>query len=179
MLCVTMNDSPGWEIQRVCGEVFGVTVRSRNAFSQMGAGFKSLVGGELQGMTRNVLQSRNEAMTRLFAEAQARGGNALVAMRFDTTELGGNWSEICAYATAVVAVPVTEAAKQTALQLGYGQPAGAAAPGAPGSSQGHPGAPDQLGQQPTRQPAWEQPSGQPGWEQPSGQPGWGQSPTDR
>jgi uncharacterized protein YbjQ (UPF0145 family) len=174
MLCVTMNDIPGWEIQRVCGEVFGVTVRSRNAFSQMGAGFKSLVGGELQGMTRNVLQSRNEAMTRLFAEAQARGGNALVAMRFDTTELGGNWSEICAYATAVVAVPVTEAAKQTALQLGYGQPgttqAGQAGQGAPGTP-GHPGAPGQ--------PAWEQPGSQPAWEQPSGQPGWGQSPGDR
>jgi uncharacterized protein YbjQ (UPF0145 family) len=123
MLCVTMNDIPGWEIQRVCGEVFGVTVRSRNAFSQVGAGFKSLVGGELQGMTKNVIESRNEAMIRLFSEAQARGGNALVAMRFDTTELGGNWSEICAYATAVVAIPVTEAARQTAIQLGYGQPA--------------------------------------------------------
>src|SRR3954468_22187296 len=123
MLCVTMNDIPGWEIQRVCGEVFGVTVRSRNAFSQMGAGFKSLVGGELQGMTRNVLASRNEAMTRLFAEAQARGGNALVAMRFDTTELGGNWSEICAYATAVVAVPVTEAAKEAPPAAGL-RPAG-------------------------------------------------------
>ncbi|MDQ1744497.1 MAG: hypothetical protein QOE23_2836 [Pseudonocardiales bacterium] len=172
MLCVTMNDIPGWEIQRVCGEVFGVTVRSRNAFSQMGAGFKSLVGGELQGMTRNVLASRNEAMTRLFAEAQARGGNALVAMRFDTTELGNNWSEICAYATAVVAVPVTEAAKQTALQLGYGQPAGTAGQGAPGQ----PGGP---GQQPAGQPAWEQPAGQPAWQQPGGQPDWGQSPTDR
>ena len=122
MLCVTMNDIPGWEVQRVCGEVFGVTVRSRNAFSQMGAGFKSLVGGELQGMTKNVIDSRNEAMTRLFAEAQARGGNALIAMRFDTTELGNNWTEICAYGTAVVAIPVTEAAKQTAIQLGYGQP---------------------------------------------------------
>ena len=73
-------------------------------------------------MTKNVIDSRNEAMTRLFAEAQARGGNALIAMRFDTTELGNNWSEICAYGTAVVAVPVTEAAKQTAMQLGYGQP---------------------------------------------------------
>ncbi|HJQ03660.1 MAG TPA: YbjQ family protein [Jatrophihabitans sp.] len=125
MLCVTMNDIPGWEVQRVCGEVFGVTVRSRNAFSQMGAGFKSLVGGELQGMTKNVIDSRNEAMTRLFAEAQARGGNALIAMRFDTTELGANWTEICAYGTAVVAIPVTEAAKQTAIQLGYGQPAAA------------------------------------------------------
>jgi uncharacterized protein YbjQ (UPF0145 family) len=155
MLCVTMNDIPGWEIQRVCGEVFGVTVRSRNAFSQMGAGFKSLVGGELQGMTRNVLQSRNEAMTRLFAEAQARGGNALVAMRFDTTELGGNWSEICAYATAVVAVPVTEAAKQTALQLGYAQP-GQAGPGqGMPAQQGweHPGAgTDQGADQGWRQP---------------------------
>lgn len=163
MLCVTMNDIPGWEIQRVCGEVFGVTVRSRNAFSQMGAGFKSLVGGELQGMTRNVLQSRNEAMTRLFAEAQARGGNALVAMRFDTTELGGNWSEICAYATAVVAVPVTEAAKQTALQLGYGQPAGAAG-GQPGHGAPGPGVPPGQGMPP--QPAGGHQPGQQSWDQP-------------
>ena len=174
MLCVTMNDIPGWEIQRVCGEVFGVTVRSRNAFSQMGAGFKSLVGGELQGMTRNVLQSRNEAMTRLFAEAQARGGNALVAMRFDTTELGSNWSEICAYATAVVAVPVTEAAKQTALQLGYGQPGGGS--GQPGHL-GQPGYSGQSGQPAGGSPqGWQQP-GQPAWEQPGGQSGWQQPPS--
>jgi len=158
MLCVTSDDIPGWEIQRVCGEVFGVTVRSRNAFSQMGAGFKSLVGGELQGMTKNVIDSRNEAMMRLFSEAQARGGNALVCMRFDTTELGGNWSEICAYGTAVVAVPVTEAAKQTAIQLGYGQPAPAAA-----------------AQQPAEQPdpyAGQPYSGQQQYSQPQQQ--WGQ-----
>jgi uncharacterized protein YbjQ (UPF0145 family) len=187
MLCVTMNDIPGWEIQRVCGEVFGVTVRSRNAFSQMGAGFKSLVGGELQGMTRNVLQSRNEAMTRLFAEAQARGGNALVAMRFDTTELGGNWSEICAYATAVVAVPVTEAAKQTALQLGYGQPAAQGMPGQP-AAQGMPGQPAQgMPGQPAQgmpgQQVGGQQSGQYGWEHAApdaeqpGDQGWGRSPS--
>jgi uncharacterized protein YbjQ (UPF0145 family) len=197
MLCVTMNDIPGWEIQRVCGEVFGVTVRSRNAFSQMGAGFKSLVGGELQGMTRNVLQSRNEAMTRLFAEAQARGGNALVAMRFDTTELGSNWSEICAYATAVVAVPVTEAAKQTALQLGYGQPAGSAAPGQPGQAMPGQGAPGQgqpgqgqpglgaPGQGMPPQPAGGHPQAQQGWEQPgqggeqAGSPGWRQPSSEQ
>ncbi|HEX8767800.1 MAG TPA: YbjQ family protein [Jatrophihabitans sp.] len=187
MLCVTMNDIPGWEIQRVCGEVFGVTVRSRNAFSQMGAGFKSLVGGELQGMTRNVLQSRNEAMTRLFAEAQARGGNALVAMRFDTTELGANWSEICAYATAVVAVPVTEAAKQTALQLGYGQPGGSGGPGQPGQGtpgQGFPG-PGIPGQGIPGQPVGAQQPGQQGWEQPgpgaeqAGAQGWRRPPTEQ
>jgi uncharacterized protein YbjQ (UPF0145 family) len=140
MLCVTSNDIPGWEIQRVCGEVFGVTVRSRNAFSQMGAGFKSIVGGELGGMTKQVIESRNEAMGRLFAEAQARGGNAITAMRFDTTELGGNWSEICAYGTAVVALPVTEEAKQTAVQLGYGRPAQPAPQGqGQGQGQGQPG----------------------------------------
>ena len=120
MLVVTTNDLPGWEIQRVCGEVFGLTVRSRNAFSQIGAGFKSMFGGELQGMTKNLTDSRNEAMARLIAEARARVVNAIVAMRFDTTELGDVWTEICAYGTAVQAVPVTDAAKYTAQQLGYG-----------------------------------------------------------
>ena len=120
VLIVTTNDLPGWEIQRVCGEVFGLTVRSRNAFAQIGAGFKSMFGGELQGMTKNLADSRNEAMSRLTSEARARGGNAIVAMRFDTTELGDVWTEICAYGTAVQAVPVTDAAKYTASQLGYG-----------------------------------------------------------
>jgi len=170
MLCVTMNDIPGWEVQRVCGEVFGVTVRSRNAFSQMGAGFKSLVGGELAGMTKNVIDSRNEAMTRLFAEAQVRGGNAIIAMRFDTTELGNNWSEICAYGTAVVAIPVTDAAKQTAIQLGYGQP-GQQQP--PATAQPYQGQPDYQGQ-PQSQPAYQgQPQSQPGYQ---GQPGYQPQP---
>jgi uncharacterized protein YbjQ (UPF0145 family) len=77
-------------------------------------------GGELQGMTKNLAESRNEAMNRLLEEARTRGGNAVVAMRFDTTELGDVWTEICAYGTAVQAVPVTEAAKYTAQQLEYG-----------------------------------------------------------
>ena len=59
-------------------------------------------------------------MARLIAEARTRGGNAIVAMRFDTTEIGDVWTEICAYGTAVEAVPVTDAAKYTASQLGYG-----------------------------------------------------------
>ena len=120
MLIVTTNDLPGWEIQRVCGEVFGLTVRSRNAFAQFGAGLKSMFGGELAGMTKNLADSRNEAMGRLIAEARNRGGNAIVAMRFDTTEIGDVWTEICAYGTAVQAIPITEAAKYTANQLGYG-----------------------------------------------------------
>ena len=123
MLVVTTNDIPGWEIQRVCGEVFGLTVRSRNAFSQLGAGLKSLMGGELRGMTENLMNSRNDVMGRMLEAARARGGNAVVGMRFDTSEMGDVWTEICAYATAVVAVPVTDAARETAAELGYGAPA--------------------------------------------------------
>ncbi|EUA05567.1 heavy-metal-binding family protein [Mycobacterium kansasii 824] len=97
-------------------------MRSRNAFSQIGAGFKSMFGGELQGMTKNLAESRNEAMVRLMNEARNKGGNAIIGMRFDTTELGDVWTEICAYGTAVQAVPVTDAARYTASQLGYGGP---------------------------------------------------------
>ncbi len=120
MLVVTTNDIPGWDIQRVCGEVFGLTVRSRNVFSQMGAGLKSMFGGELAGMTKALADSRNEVMGRMIEEARARGGNAIVGMRFDTSEMGDVWTEICAYGTAIVAVPVSEGARQTAIQLGYG-----------------------------------------------------------
>ena len=133
MLVVTTNDIPGWEIQRVCGEVFGLTVRSRNAFSQMGAGLKSMFGGELQGMTKNLTESRNEVMGRMLEQARAKGGNAVIGMRFDTSEMGDVWTELCAYGTAVVAVPVDEAARQTATSLGYGNPGGAPAPPSPSS----------------------------------------------
>lgn len=119
MMVVTTNDLPGWEIRQVCGEVFGLTVRSRNVFSQIGAGFKSLAGGELKGMTENLVTSRNEVMGRMLDEARARGGNAVVAMRFDTSEMGDTWTEICAYGTAVVAVPVTPEAIEVARRLGY------------------------------------------------------------
>jgi uncharacterized protein YbjQ (UPF0145 family) len=123
MLVTTTNEIPGWQIQRVIGEVFGLTVRSRNAFSQMGAGLKSIFGGELQGMTKNLAESRNEVMNRMLEAARARGGNAVICMRFDTSDMADTWTELCAYGTAVVAVPIDEAARQTAAELGYGQPA--------------------------------------------------------
>ena len=107
MLISTMNDIPGYEITQVLGEVFGLTVRSRNIGSQIGAGFKSLAGGELKGMTKNLVASRQQVIERMVEEAQARGGNAVIAMRFDTSEMGGNWTEICAYGTAVIARPLS------------------------------------------------------------------------
>ena len=101
MLIVTTNDLPGYRVDEVLGEVFGLTVRSRNAFSQMGAGLKSILGGELRGMTTALTASRNQVMQRLIDEATTRGANAILAMRFDTSEMGGVWTEICAYGTAV------------------------------------------------------------------------------
>jgi uncharacterized protein YbjQ (UPF0145 family) len=101
MVISTMNDLPGYEIEEVFGEVFGLTVRSRNVGSQIGATLKSLVGGELKGMTKMLAEGRQHATDRLVAEAEAKGANAIIAFRFDTSELGSIWTEICAYGTAV------------------------------------------------------------------------------
>jgi len=101
MIITTMNDIPGYEIEEVFGEVFGLTVRSRNIGSQLGAGLKSILGGELKGMTKALVDSRNQVTERMVEEAEAKGANAIVAMRFDTSEMGQNWTEICAYGTAV------------------------------------------------------------------------------
>jgi uncharacterized protein YbjQ (UPF0145 family) len=101
MIITTMNDLPGYQIEEVFGEVFGLTVRSRNVGSQIGASLKSLVGGELKGMTKQLADSRRDAQQRLADAAEAKGANAIVAFRFDTSELGSTWTEICAYGTAV------------------------------------------------------------------------------
>jgi uncharacterized protein YbjQ (UPF0145 family) len=100
MLISTMNDLPGYEIEEVLGEVFGLTVRSRNVGAQVGAGLKSLMGGELKGMTKMLAEGREHAVDRLTEEAEGKGANAIIAFRFDTSELGSTWTEICAYGTA-------------------------------------------------------------------------------
>jgi len=101
VLITTANDLPGYEVTETLGEVFGLTVRSRNVGSQLGAGLKSILGGELKGMTKALVDSRNQVIERMVEEAAAKGADAIVAMRFDTSEMGTNWTEICAYGTAV------------------------------------------------------------------------------
>ena len=101
MIITTMNDIPGYDIEEVFGEVFGLTVRSRNIGSQFGASLKSIMGGELKGMTTALVDSREQVMQRMVEEAEKKGGNAIIAMRFDTSDMGSNWTEICAYGTAV------------------------------------------------------------------------------
>ena len=101
MIITTMNDIPGYDIEEVFGEVFGLTVRSRNIGSQIGASLKSIIGGELKGMTQALVDSREQVQQRMVEEAEKKGANAIIAMRFDTSEMGPNWTEICCYGTAV------------------------------------------------------------------------------
>ena len=74
MLITTTPDLPGYEVQEVLGEVFGLTVRSRNIGSQFGAGLKSMFGGELKGMTKALVDSREQVIQRMVDEAEAKGG---------------------------------------------------------------------------------------------------------
>jgi uncharacterized protein YbjQ (UPF0145 family) len=101
LIIATTNDVAGHEIEEVLGTVFGLTVRSRHAGSQLGAAMKSLVGGELRGMTKQLAEARLDAEQRLVDAALEMGADAVIAFRFDTTELGSTWTEICAYGTAV------------------------------------------------------------------------------
>ncbi|EEA25190.1 DUF74 domain protein [Talaromyces marneffei ATCC 18224] len=95
----TMNDLPGYKITKVLGTVYGLTVRSRNWGAGLGGIARSVVGGEIRVFTKLLYTARNEAVERMVGECMSRGGNALVAMRFDIVDMGG-FSQICAYGTA-------------------------------------------------------------------------------
>jgi len=101
ILISTMNDVPGYDIVEVHGEVYGLIVRARNAFANIGAGLRTLVGGEARGYTKLLADSRDEAVERLKEAAAAKGANAVIAMRFDCNEIGDIMSEVAAYGTAV------------------------------------------------------------------------------
>ncbi|MCZ2402912.1 YbjQ family protein [Paenarthrobacter sp. Z7-10] len=107
MIIVTTNDIAGYRIDAVFGEVMGLTVRSRHLGAQFTGSFRALGGGELPEMTQALYESRHEVMGRMVSEAQQKGANAIVAMRFDTSEMGQNWTEVCAYGTAVFAIPLS------------------------------------------------------------------------
>lgn len=101
-----MNDVPGYEVITVLGEVFGLVVRSRHLFSNFGAGFRAIVGGEARGYTKLLSLTRADAVERLRQQAAALGANAVVAMRFDTGEFAGTMNEVAAYGTAVILRPL-------------------------------------------------------------------------
>ena len=101
ILLSTMNDVPGYEVVEVYGEVFGLIVRSRNLFSNFGASLRTVFGGEVGGYTKLLSDTREQALERLREEAAAKGANCVLAMRFDSSNIGGIMNEVAAYGTAV------------------------------------------------------------------------------
>jgi uncharacterized protein YbjQ (UPF0145 family) len=101
-IVTTTDDLPGYEVVQVLGEVFGLVVRARNVFSNIGAGLRTIFGGEVKAYTQMLADSRNQAIERLKLAAMEKGGNAVIAMRFDCNEIANLMSEIAAYGTAVI-----------------------------------------------------------------------------
>ncbi len=102
MLVVTTENVAGHRVLDVKGEVFGVVVRSRGLGGNLMAGLRTIVGGEIKEYTAMLEEARRHAVERMVENATAKGANAIVMMRFDSSEIGGTMSEIVAYGTAVV-----------------------------------------------------------------------------
>lgn len=102
MLIVTTEGVAGHHIEKVLGHAFGVVVRSRGLGGNFVASLRSLVGGEIHEYTEMLEDARKDAVDRLVRNAHAMGANAVVMMRFDSSEIGQTMSEIVAYGTAVV-----------------------------------------------------------------------------
>jgi uncharacterized protein YbjQ (UPF0145 family) len=105
MLVVNTEFVPGYRVVRILGMVSGNTVRAKHMGRDIAASFKNLVGGELKGYTELLMESRAEAVSRLTAEAEKLGANAVLNVRLSTASITAGASEICAYGTAAVVEP--------------------------------------------------------------------------
>ncbi|MDE2515665.1 MAG: heavy metal-binding domain-containing protein [Rhodospirillales bacterium] len=105
MIVVTSETVAGQKVRETLGQVFGVVVRSRGLGGNLAAGLRSLVGGEIVEYTQMLEEARKHAVDRLVANATAMGANAILTLRFDSSEIGQTMSEIVAYGTAVMLEP--------------------------------------------------------------------------
>ena len=108
MIVVTTDQIPGREVETTFGLVRGTTVRARHLFKDIGAVFRILVGGEILEYTKLIAETREQALDRMIAEAQASGADAVLAFRFATSEVARSAAEVVAYGTAVKLAPQRE-----------------------------------------------------------------------
>src|ERR1700687_1955602 len=100
---VTTTERPaGYDVKQALGQVFGVVVRSRGLGGNVMGGLRSLSGGEMVEYTRLVEDTRRHAIDRMVENARAMGANAVVMMRFDSSEMGQTMTEVVAYGTAAI-----------------------------------------------------------------------------
>lgn len=109
MLIATAPFIAGWRVQETKGHVFGLVVRSRGIGGNVMAGLRSLGGGEIHEYTSLLEDTRRQAIDRMVQNATMMGANAIISMRFDSSEMAQTMTEIVAYGTAVVVVPDQQA----------------------------------------------------------------------
>lgn len=102
MIVVTTNEVPNRTVREVKGLVQGSTVQTRHVGRDIGAGFKTLVGGEIKGYSDLMMTARNIALERMKEEAEKQGANAIIGMRYQTSQVMNSAAEVIAYGTAVV-----------------------------------------------------------------------------
>ena len=106
MLVTTTNDLTGYRVVRHMGLARGVTVRSRNAVSDVVGGIHAMIGGRIDTYVKLAETARAEAYSELVNHAQSLGANAILAVRYDATEILPGTTEVLCYGTAVVVEPV-------------------------------------------------------------------------
>jgi uncharacterized protein YbjQ (UPF0145 family) len=102
MIITTAEKIKGKNITRTIGLVKGSTIRARHIGRDIMAGLRGVVGGEIVEYTKMMAESREQALQRLVEDAEAQGANAVICLRFSTSMVMQNASEILAYGTGVV-----------------------------------------------------------------------------
>ena len=102
MLLTTTDTIEGKKIIKTLGLVRGNTIRARHLGNDIMAGLKNIVGGEISNYTKMMAESREQALDRMVEEAQGKGANAIIQMRFATSMVMTSAAEILAYGTAVI-----------------------------------------------------------------------------
>ena len=115
VIMVTMNYVPGKNITKVIGTIWGITVRSRGIGGNIMAGLRSLGGGEIKEYSKMLSDARNTAMDRLRDSAKQLGANAVIELRFDSSDIGQVMTEIVAYGTAVIVENASGTAERVTL----------------------------------------------------------------
>ncbi len=115
VIVVATNYVPGHRVTEVKGAIWGITVRSRGLGGNLMAGLRSIAGGEIKEYVVMLNDARNLAMQRLKDEAEKVGANAVLDMKFDTSDIAQTMTEIVAYGTAAVVEPASEKGQTVSL----------------------------------------------------------------
>jgi len=101
MIITTTSEVPSKKVTEILGLVKGSTIQSRHIGSDIGAGFKQIIGGELKGYSKMIAKAREQAIERMTVEAESLGADAIICLRLTTSAVMAQAAEVLAYGTAV------------------------------------------------------------------------------